>query len=124
MTRKKRDYSAEYARRRERAEAAGYEGFWQQRRAQETVRIVTPEGLKEVRLNSEIRSQYASYLNYVKGVLHGLPDQKLGAERFEGRTFKDADGRLHAFITDKALLKQLYEDGRLDMESFYVYAKR
>ncbi len=124
MVRKKRDYSVEYTRRKARAEAAGYEGFWQQRKAQETVRIVTPDGLGEARLNSQARSQYASYLNYVKGVLHGLPDSKLGADRFEGKTFKDAAGRPHAFITDKALLRQLYDDGRLDMESFYVYAKR
>jgi len=121
----KRNYAAEYARRNARARAAGYKSYSQQRKAGETVWIIKANGKERVRIsNGETRQQYASYLNYVKGVLHGLPNSKLGAERFEGKTFKDANGRIYPFITDKTILRQLYDDGRIDLEAFYVNVKK
>jgi hypothetical protein len=87
--------------------------------------IITNEGKKSVRIsNRGTRRQYASYLNYVKGVLHGIPDSKLGGERFEGKTFKDTNGKSYPFITNKTLLRQLYDDGRIDLEAFYANVKR
>ena len=123
---RKRDYAAEYARRKARAQLEGYPSFWARRRAGERVRIITAEGLKEVNIsNRKTRSEYATYLNYIKAVFF-YEDAESIAElaKFEGRTFKDGSGNVYPYITDRKLLIRLYDDGKIDMEDFYVEMAR
>ena len=89
------------------------------------VRIVTEEGFKVVSIfDAATRSEYAQYLSYVGMFFNKDPDIRQrginGLSQFEGHTFKDADGQEHPYMTDRQLLIDLYEDGKLDLEGYYA----
>lgn len=87
----------------------------------ERVNIITADGLVEVTISdANILSEYARYLNYVRGALRGDEDARRELAKFEGKTFTDAAGNKHAYITDRKLLSKLYDDGRISMEEFYA----
>lgn len=89
----------------------------------EKVNILTENGTTEITISqAKTLSEYARYLNAVRGVLHGYPDAAEELAKFEGRTFTDAQGKKHDYITDRRLLSQLYDDGRISMEEFYAEA--
>jgi hypothetical protein len=43
-------------------------------------------------------------------------------EKYRGKSIKDADGKIHTLITDRAELKRLGNAGVLSFESLYVRA--
>jgi len=91
----------------------------------EGVNIITESGIVAVTISdAKTLSEYGRYMNYVKGALRGDPDAMAELAQFEGRTFTDAEGKQHAYVTDRRLLGRLYDDGRISMEEFYVEVAR
>lgn len=87
----------------------------------ERFNIIAEDGLREVAISDpKSLSEYARYLNYVRGALRGDEDARRELAKYEGRTFTDAAGNKHAYITDRKLLSRLYDDGRISMEEFYA----
>jgi hypothetical protein len=87
----------------------------------ERVNILTEDGMVEVTISdANTLSEYARFLNYVRGALRGDEDARREPAKFEGKTFTDAAGNRHAYITDRKLLSRLYDDGRISMEEFYA----
>ena len=90
----------------------------------ERVNIVTGDGLVEVTVSdAHTLSDLGRYSNYVKGTLRGDEDARRELAKFEGKTFTDANGITRLYITDRKLLSQLYDDGRISMEEFYAEAR-
>jgi hypothetical protein len=84
------------------------------------VYIATEEGKRLVSIaDATTRSEYASYWNTVKSALHGDPNATAELAKFDGKTFSDASDQEYPYITDRRLLIQLYDDGKLDLEGFY-----
>ena len=73
--------------------------------------------------DASTRSDYATYLSYVGMFFNKDPDIRQkgidGLANYEGRTFKDVNCQEHPYITDRNLLIELYEDGKLDLEGYY-----
>jgi hypothetical protein len=93
------------------------------------VRIMTEDGFMVVPISdAATRSEYATYLSYVGMYFNKDPDIRKkginGLTEFQGRTFKDTNGVEHPYITDRRLLIELYEDGKLDLEGFYEQMAR
>jgi hypothetical protein len=86
----------------------------------QSVRVITPEGVTSLMLpDATTRSEYARYLNFVKGSLHGVRGSKEELAKFEGKAFTDAAGKKHPYVTDRRLLIRLYDDGKIPMDQFY-----
>lgn len=91
----------------------------------ERVNIITEDGMVEMTISdAKTLSEYGRYMNYVKGAMRGDPDAIAELAKFEGKTFTDAEGKKHPYITDRKLLTRLYEDGRISMEEFYAEMAR
>jgi hypothetical protein len=88
------------------------------------VHVVTEEGYMVVSISdAATRSEYARYLSFVGMSLSGYSDTRHKGinqlAEFEGRTFKDANGHEHPYITDHDFLIDLYDEGKLDLEGYY-----
>lgn len=88
------------------------------------VRVMTEEGFRIVSISDpSTRSKYARYLSYVNMSFSDNPEVRRrgtdGLVTYEGRTFKDADGNKHPYITDRRLLTDMEDAGKLDIPSFY-----
>ena len=91
----------------------------------EKVNILTDNGTTEVTVaDARTLSEYARYLNFVRGTLRGDPGAAKELAKFAGKTFTDAQRKRDPYITDRTLLSRLYNDGRISMEEFYAETAR
>ncbi len=89
------------------------------------VRVMTEEGFRVVPVSdAATRRKYARYLSYVNMSFSDKPEVRQrgldGLAKYEGRTFKDADGKKHPYITDRRTLIDMQDAGKLDLEGFYA----
>jgi hypothetical protein len=86
----------------------------------QSVRVITSEGVTSLMIpDAKTRSEYARYLNFVKGTLHGVRGSREELAKFEGRAFTDFAGKKHRYVTDRRILIRLYDDGKIPMDQFY-----
>lgn len=89
------------------------------------VRVMSEEGFRVVSVSApRTRTAYARYLSFVNMSFSDNPEVRRrgleGLSKYQGRSFKDDDGVKHPYITDRRLLIDMQDAGKLDLESFYA----
>ena len=76
------------------------------------------QGRTTVLVDFKTASQLGEYHNAVHSYLMGDP---YPLRSFEGRTFRDASGRTHEFITDPKTLRRFGDAGEVRFETIYQF---